>query len=396
MTFLFYLFLFLIFYTYVGYPVLIALVSMLKRGQSPAVSSSETPCRGRATIGGQPPDTITPSVTVIIPAYNEEESIGQKIEEVLAFDYSKELMEVIVVSDCSSDRTDEIVRGLEHKGVRLLRMEKRGGKIAGYKAAVAQACGEILVFSDATSRLEPKGLKLLVRNFVDERVGISAGRLQYMDPQQGDIAKGEEAYWSYEGRIKDWEEQIFSLTSVSGTFYAVRKELFPLQMADDLADDLIAVLNCVKHGKRVVLERDAVCREFSIHADSAEISKRSRITVQNMRGLLSMSEMMNPFKFGWYAVLVISHKLFRGLVPVFLAGVLLSNVFIVEQCWVFRWMLVAQIAFYMLGALGSVWQDKRPKILNIIYYFCVSNLAIAWGIIRFLRGEKMAVWETAR
>ncbi|HRZ40512.1 MAG TPA: glycosyltransferase, partial [Candidatus Omnitrophota bacterium] len=322
--------------------------------------------------------------------------IAQKLEEVLAFDYPKDKLDVMVVSDCSVDRTDEIVRGFESRGVRLLRMEKRGGKIAGYKAAVAQAAGEILVFSDATSRMEPGGLKKLLRPFADPDVGVVAGRLVYIDPKKADIAKGEQTYWSYEGRIKDWEEKIFSLTSVSGTFYGVRKELFPLEMANDLADDLIVVLNCVLHGKRAVLEKEAVCREYAIHADSAEVNKRSRITVQNLRGLFSMPRMMDPFKFGWYAVLIISHKLLRALVPVFLVGVLISNIFIVEQWWMFRLILVAQIGFYMLGALASVWQDKRPRWLNIIYYFCVSNLAILWGIIRFLRGERMATWETAR
>jgi len=384
MTFIFYLFLFLIFYTYIGYPVLIAIVSRFHKGDRHLFNEmDEKRC-------------LSPLCTVIIPAYNEEESIAQKLEEVLAFDYPKDKLEIIVVSDCSSDGTDRIVRGFESRGVRLLRMEKRGGKIAGYKAAVALAKGEILVFSDATSRLEPQGLKLLVSKFSDPSVGVAAGLLEYIDPKKADIAKGEQTYWSYEGRIKDWEEQIFSLTSVSGTFYGVRKELFPLEMADDLADDLIVVLNCVKCGKRVVLEKRAVCREYAIHADKAEINKRSRITVQNLRGLFSMPQMMNPFRHGWYAVLIISHKLLRALVPVFLIGVLISNIFIVEKWWVFRVALLAQVVFYMLGALASVWQDKRPKLLNLIYYFCVSNLAILWGIIRFLRGERMATWETAR
>ena len=379
MIFFFWLFLFLIFYTYLGYPLVLGIVAALRGRPRP-----------------QRDDVLQPVISIVVPAYNEEKTIVQKLENLLALDYPKEKLEIVVVSDCSSDRTDDLVRSFEGRGARLCRMEKRGGKIAGYKAVLPELKGEIIVFSDATSKLGLDSLRKLVRNFADESIGCVAGRLQYIDPNKADIARGEQAYWSYETRIKQREEKVCSLTSVSGTFYAVRKELFPMDIDDDLADDLIVVLNCVKNGRRVILETEAVCQEYAIHADDAEITKRWRITVQNLRGLFAMPQMMNVCRYGWYAWMIISHKLFRILVPFFLLGVLGTNVLIAGRSVFFQMTLLAQIGFYLCGALAAVWQDKRPRLLNIIYYFCVTNLAILVGIIRFLKGERVAVWETAR
>lgn len=378
MIFFFWLFALLVVYTYLGYPVLLNLAADTRR--MPAVEKSE----------------ITPLLSVVVPAYNEEASIAAKLENVLSLDYPKAHLEIVVVSDCSSDRTDEIVRSFSDRGVRLYRMERRGGKISGYKAVLSSLTGEIVVFSDATSRLALDSLRKLARNFADESVGCTAGRLFYVDPGKADIAQGEQAYWSYELSVKQAEERIYSLTSVSGTFYAVRKELFPLTMADDLADDLIVVLNCVKNGRRVVMEEDAACQEFAVHADEAEISKRWRITVQNLRGLFSMPEMMNIRRHGWYAWMIISHKLFRILAPVFLLGILAASSILAPGSAFFAAVLVSQIVFYACGAAAVFWKENRPKFLTVIYYFCVTNAAILIGIIKFLRGYKAAVWETHR
>jgi len=378
MTAFFWLFSFLVFYTYIGYPLVLSIVAAV---------------RGRPAPEKRP---VEPAVSIVVAAYNEEKVIAEKLENLLALNYPGEKLQIVVVSDCSSDRTDDLARSFEDRGVRLHRMDKRGGKIAGYKSVLPVLSGEVIVFTDATSTLAVDSLKKLVRNFADEAVGCVAGRLQYLDPRKADIARGEQTYWSYEARIKFWEERVHSLTSVSGTFYAVRKELFPADMADDLADDLIVVLHCVKNGRRVVLETEAVCQEYAIHADEAEVTKRWRITVQNMRGLLSLAQIMDIRRYGWYAWMIISHKLFRMLVPFFLIGALVTNIFLTDGSVFFKWTLLAQVGFYLCAAVAAVWQDGRPRVLSIIYYFCVTNLAILLGVIKCFKGEKVAVWETAR
>jgi len=378
MIFLFWLFIFSIFYTYIGYPIVLKFAADYRRMPKPQK------------------EDIEPHVTIVVAAYNEEKAIAAKIENLLALDYDADRRDIVVVSDCSDDQTDDIVRSHSDKGVRLHRMEERGGKIAGYKSVLPTLDTDIVVFSDATSKLELQSLRLLVKGFADESIGCVVGRLKYIDPNKAEIAKGEQTYWSYETRIKNWEENVYSLLSVSGTFYGIRKDLFPVDMADDLADDLIAVLNCVGKGKRVVSEKDAVCREDAIHADDAEMNKRWRITVQNLRGLMALPKIFNPFHYGWYMWMIVSHKLYRVLVPLLLIGTLLTNVFLTDGSEFFKWSLLMQIVFYMIAAVGAIWKEGRPKPINIVYYFCVTNLSILLGIIKFLKGEKVAVWDTER
>jgi len=367
---------FLVGYTYLLYPLLLMVLASAKR----------TPVMKKE---------ITPLVSIVIPAYNEEKAIAEKITNVLGLDYPPAQREIVVVSDCSSDRTDEIVRTFEDRQVRLHRMKDRGGKIAGYCDVLPTLKGEIVIFTDATSRLEADSLKKLISNFADEHVGCVGGRLRYVDPKRSQVAKGEQAYWSYETRVKKWEEKVASLTSVSGTFYGVRKDLFPKSMPKDLADDLIVVLTCVKKGKRVVYEQEAVCEEFAVHDARVEFTKRSRITIQNVRGLLYMPQMLDFFKYGWYAVMLISHKFLRILSPFLLIAILWSNYHLLDVSIYYRIIFDLQLVFYVLGLLACFLR-KRPKVLNIIFYFCLTQLSILWGVLKMIFGAKVTTWETQR
>ena len=376
---LFYLFLFLMVYTVVLYPVVLKiLVKLIKR---PTVQKEDIP----------------DFVSIVIPAYNEEKDIADKIQNCLALDYPKNQREIIVVSDCCSDRTDEIVRSLESDDVRLHRMEQRGGKIAGYQSVLNVVKGNIVVFTDATSVLAKDALKNLMANFSDDNVGCVGGRLVYTDANDSSVSHGEQSYWNYETKIKKREEHIASLTSVSGTFYGIRKDLFPVDMPKDLADDFIAVLTCYKKGKRIVFEPTAVCQELAVHESKVELEKRSRITVQNIRGLLHMPEMLNIFKYGWYAFLLISHKLFRLVSPFFLIGVFVCNAMIWKKHILLEAIFFGQLVFYGLALVGCWMKDeKRPKVINLIFYFTLSHIAIFYGFIRVMKGHRMATWETER
>src|SRR5881394_694200 len=184
-------------YTYAGYPALIALISAL---------------RPRRVMRSN----LTPSLTIIITAYNEERALAAKIENTLALDYPRELTEIIVASDCSNDRTDEIVQSFHRQGVILLRQPQRLGKTAAQNAAVEKARGEIIVFSDATSLYEADALRTIVRNFADATVGCVGGRLIYVDPADTHIGRGAKSYWGYETFLKRHESNAGSLIGVSG------------------------------------------------------------------------------------------------------------------------------------------------------------------------------------
>ncbi len=376
---MFWLLFFCLVYTYFGYPIFMSLMYKLKK--MPPVDKGN----------------ITPHISIVVAAYNEEKNIAAKLNDILNIDYPKDKMEVFVVSDASSDRTDEIVKGFLDKGVKFYRMVIRSGKIAAYRAVFPLLRGEIIVFSDATSILNPNSITHLVSNFNDNSIGCVGGFLVYVNPKQAITGRGEKKYWSYEQKIREYESRLSSLPSVSGTFYAVRKELFPVWMNDDLADDLIVPFYVKKKGFRTVFESQAICKDFTTLKIGEEMAKRTRITLQNLRGLMNQIDMLNPFKYGIFSLLVISHKLFRSIVPLFLVPLFIVTLFLSFYSVAFLLIFLLQIIFYFGAWAGyQINKERKFSIGNSIFYFCLSNLAILVGIVKFLKGERVATWETVR
>src|ERR1051325_10333120 len=208
-------------YTYVGYPILIAMISSVWPRKVLRAS-------------------YEPSVTIVITAYNEERALASKLENTLALDYSRDLLEIMVASDCSTDRTDDITRSFESKGVILHRQTLRLGKTAAQNAAVEKARGEIILFSDATSLCDPDVLKKILPSFADETVGCVGGRLIYVDPGDTRIGRGAKSYWGYETFLKKHESRACSLIGVSGCLYAVRRNAYVPLYPEACSDFLIA------------------------------------------------------------------------------------------------------------------------------------------------------------
>lgn len=377
--FIFYLLLFGLFYAYFGYPLLMSILMRFKK---------ETRINKK---------NITPNISLVISAYNEESSIREKLENILSLDYPQEKMEVVVISDASIDNTDEIVKEFADRGVTLCKLEQRSGKIAAYRKVLTRLKGKIIVFSDATSLLSKDSVTHLISNFHDETVGCAGGLLAYANPENAIMGGGESEYWEYEKKIRKYESSLCSLASVSGTLYAVRKNLYPYDMKDYLADDLIVPLHVKKAGLRTVLEAKAICKEFTTLSAKEEMAKRIRITIQNIRGLIDYSEILNPLRYGLFSILVISHKLFRLMVPVLLLTLFVSNLFLALDSHIFLIILTAQIVLYLGGFAGYLLNKKaKLKMITTLFYFCLSNLAILIGIIRFFRGKKVVTWETIR
>ncbi len=369
-----------LFYAYFGYPLFMVLLARVKK-------------EGHIKKGN-----ITPFISLVIAAYNEERNIAAKLREISNLDYPREMIEVFVVSDSSSDRTDEIVKGFADKEINFFRMDKRSRKIAAYLTALPLLKGEIIVFSDAASLINYKSIRKLISNFNDPSVGCAGGLLTYIHPTGvTSVGKGEKKYWSYETRIRELESRLSSLPSVSGTLYAVRKNLYPIDMKESLADDLIVPLRVKKAGFKTVFEKEAICNDFTTTSIKEEMAKRIRITIQNINGLIDEREILNPFKYGIFSILVISHKLFRILVPVFLVNIFISSLLLSFHYSVFLVLFTLQIFFY-LGATAGYVINKKVKFSlgNAMFYFCLSNLAILKGIIKFFIGERVVTWETVR
>ncbi len=366
-----------LFYTYAGYPILLALVSTLR------------PKRVRQ-------GEFEATVSVIITAYNEELDLAAKLENTLALDYPLELIEIIVASDCSNDRTDEIVREFAPRGVRLHRQPKRLGKTAAQNAAVEQASGEIILFSDATSLYQPDAVKAVMPNFADPTVGCVAGRLVYVDPTESRIGRGARSYWSYETFLKKHESRACSLIGASGCLYAVRRSAY-LPLYHEACSDFIIATKMVEQGLRAIYEPNAVCAEATNRHSAKEMKMRVRIITQTFTDLWRHAGMMNPFRSGFYAIQLLSHKVMRYLVPFFLIAIFAASATLTGS-QLYRVFFFAQLAGYscpplawMLGRVGI-----RSRLLAFPQYFLLANLASLIACYQFLRGERYARWEPIR
>ncbi|MDX2031940.1 MAG: glycosyltransferase family 2 protein [Blastocatellia bacterium] len=365
-------------FVYVGYPALIFLLSRIFR----------QPVR-RAM--------IMPRVTMIIAARNEEESIAMKLENALHLDYPAEKFEIIVASDASTDRTDEIVRGFAPRGVILHRQEVRQGKTRTQHCAVSVSSGEILVFSDATTMYQSDVIHKIVRNFADPTVGCVGGQLIYVDGQASAVGKGCRSYWDYEKFLKHCESNLGSLIGVSGCLYAVRRSC-QAKLASDMIDDFVIATEIHLQGLRTVYEPEAISMEDTNHRRQDEWRMRVRVIEQTMRVLHRYRQVLSLPKHGAFAFQLICHKLMRYLVPVLLAIALVANWFAMNGSALFKYIFAAHAGFYTLALIG--WIGDRFKIrmglVAIPYYFTILNLATVHAFLKFVRGQSYVVWEPVR
>jgi cellulose synthase/poly-beta-1,6-N-acetylglucosamine synthase-like glycosyltransferase len=367
-----------LFYTYAGYPLLLALVSALKP---------------RKVRRGQ----FEPTVTIIITAYNEERDLAAKIENTLALDYPRELLEIIVASDCSSDRTDKIARDFAVHGVQLHRQPERLGKTAAQNAAVEKAHGEIILFSDATSLYQPDAVRATMPSFADVKVGCVAGRLEYVDGSDSRVGRGARSYWSYETFLKRHESRVGSLIGASGCLYAVRRSAY-IPLYHEACSDFIIATKMVEQGLRAVYEPNAVCFEQTNRQSDKELKMRVRIIAQTFTDLWRHRALLNPIRGGFYSVQLLSHKVMRYLVPFFLMGLFVSSAVLAPGSLFFRLIFAAQIAGYACPALAWMLDRVgiRSRLLAFPQYFMLANLASLIGCYKFLRGQRYASWEPIR
>ena len=368
-----------LFYAYVGYPILVFFISRLFPKQIKRAA-------------------FEPQVTVLITAYNEERDIRAKLENTLRIDYPKEKLEILVASDCSSDRTDDIVREFAAQNVRLYRQHERHGKTMAQNAAIERANGETILFSDATTMYAPDVLKKMLPNFADETVGCVAGRLIYEDETRSGTGAGAKNYWSYETLLKESESRACSLIGASGCLYAVRKSAYRPMYAEACSDFLIATV-LREQNLRTVFEPDAVCTEETNRTSASEMQMRVRVISQTITDLWLNRSMLNPLKSGFYAVQLISHKVFRYAVPLFLLLVFISSgVLAVFGSTFFVAVFALQIAFYAMALLARLLEKSGAQagVLALPLYFVLANLACAVAFYKFLRGERFARWEPIR
>lgn len=340
---------------------------------------------------------ITPSVTLLISAFNEAHVIGRKIENALSLDYPHDQLEVIVISDASSDATDEIVRSYADRGVLLHRMTQRGGKTLGLNAGVERARGDILVFSDANIIYRSDALKKLVRNFADSSVGCVTGDSRY-EASQSAAHQEEDTYWGYERFIRACESRIGSTVGGDGAIFAIRRALYR-PLAHDAINDLVIPLRIVLEGHRAVFEPAAVGVEPSAGSFKREFRRKRRIVNRSWRGVMGLRGVLSPARSGMFAWQVWSHKVLRWLILPMVAVAGFGCAWSYSNGWIYQLGTWGFGASVVLAAIGAVLPERFTRIgrlAHIFYYFYLVNIAAMLGIASATAGKVDAVWAPER
>lgn len=367
-------------YVYAGYPALLWLCTRFK----PQITHQRA--------------EQTPDVTLIISCFNEVAVIRDKLENALALDYPEGKLNIIVVSDGSDDGTDELVNSYKAKGIRLIRQEGRLGKTMGINLAMEQVTSGIVVFSDANAMYAQDAITKLVRNFADPAVGYVVGAALYTDADAGASARNENLYWNYELAVKAMESRLHSVVGGDGAMYAIRSRLWePLQQKD--INDFVNPLQIVARGYRGIFEPEARCFEETAGEFDREIARKERIVNRSIRGLFRVKSTMNPLKTGIFAWEVISHKLLRWLIPLFLAaGVVGSAVLSLAGYDLFQMITLGAVMLLLLASIGHLREDRNglPMWLSFPYYFVMVNLYSLKGILKAIQGNTQVTWSSAR
>jgi glycosyltransferase involved in cell wall biosynthesis len=356
----------LVVYSYIGYPCALAALALVR----------SRPVIRRA---------ITPRVSFIITAHNEEARIAQKLDNTLRQDYPAAALEIIVASDCSTDRTDDIVRACGSR-VTLVRAPERRGKEAAQQLALRGASGDILVFSDVATALAPNGVSTIVSNFADPTVGCVSSEDRFVDAD-GRVS-GEGAYVRYEMFLRSLESRVNSLVGLSGSFFAARRGVCR-RWAADRQSDFSTLLNAVQMGLRGVSDPMSAGYYRNINDQRREFDRKVRTVARGIAVFAANLGMLNVFRYGLFSWQLASHKLTRWLVPFALAGAALSSAWLAAESPLYGAAALAQGAFYAAAIAG---RRTGSRLLRIPAFFVVSNLAVAAAWLRFVRGDRMTTW----
>lgn len=377
---IFWLCVLVILYTYVGYPIFLYLIAKIRK----------------RTVKKSP---ISPSVSLIIAAYNEEKAIEAKIQNSLHLDYPCSAMEIIIASDGSTDRTDKIVQKYTPKGVKLLCLPRKG-KLNALDAAVACSNNEILVFSDANTIYDPQAVKKLVANFADSEVGGVCGNMRYLKSVNTDnTSKGEHFYWKYDKWLKSMESVVESIVGADGAIYAIRRALYRKPATDNVIDDFAISTAVIEQGYRLVFEKEAIGYEEPMPRAEIEFSRKLRIINGGFMSLLLRKNLFNPFRYGLYSLILLSHKLLRRLIPFFLLSLLISSWLLKIEGDFYLQTAFLQIIFYFwafISFLVRKTQIGKWKIFYLPFFFCLANAAALWAILNLIAGKRVRLWNPSR
>ena len=371
---LFWILLFCALYSYFLYPCL--LVVLTRFYKSPSFVAIE-----------QAPK----SYSLIVTVFNEKDRIVSKLENLLALEFNDGQLELIIASDSSDDGTDDIVLSYADKGVKLVRAKERLGKENAQLAAIQAATGDVLVFSDVATVMEPDAITKLAAHFQEPTIGAVSSEDRFIS-KDGSIA-GEGAYVKYEMWLRQQESKLAGLIGLSGSFFAARKEICS-EWDIHSPSDFNTALNCARMGMRSVSAPDVLGFYEDLKDPSKEYARKVRTVLRGMTGLSRHLDVLNPSKFGIYALQVFSHKLMRWGVPWFLLALLVVSVLVTPVHWFYQLALLGQIVFYLIALFGHLSEKLRSNgLVKLIYFFVQVNIALMDSAIKYFSGARMTTWK---
>lgn len=386
MKFIYWFSLFVIFYTFIGYGIVLFIMIKVKKI-----------LRGKRFIPSQKDDL--PTLSLIVACYNEESIIEDKIANTLSLLYPKDKIRYIFITDGSSDQTPEIIA--RYPQIQLMHRLERKGKIHAIHRVMKEVSSEVVVFTDANTFLNKDALTNITRHYADPKVGAVSGEKRVSISDVSDATAGEGFYWKYESTLKKWDSELYSVVGAAGELFSVRTALYEPVPADTVLDDFMISLQIAQKGYRIVYEPQAYAVEGASSDTKEELKRKVRIAAGGIQSILRLRPLMNPFKHPLLSFQYISHRVLRWTItPFAMITAFLSNIYIVVNggAPVYQLLLAAQVLLYAAATGGWLFERKEIKIkaLFVPYYFCMMNYAVIAGIIRFSTGRQSAAWEKAK
>ena len=387
MIVLFWICLFIIFYTFLGYGIFLYALVLIKRSLTKPFVFKE--------------NEILPSVTLLVAAFNEQDLIKEKVENCLALDYPKNKIQIIFITDGSTDNTPNIIK--QFTDIELLHKDIRAGKMAAIKRAIPYIKGEITVFTDANTFLNTKAIKELVKHYQNPKVGAVAGEKRIkVDAEADASAAGEGFYWKYESALKKWDYELYTSVGAAGELFSIRTSLYQPVESDTIIDDHMIAMRIAETGYIIAYEPNAYATETASADSKEELKRKIRIAAGGIQSVLRLKKSANPFYNPVLTFQYISHKVLRWTItPWLMIFILILNVVIClsfPDKFLYQIILLTQILFYLASTAGFILESRKIKIkiLFIPFYFSMMNYAAIAGTFRYFRGKQSAAWEKAK
>lgn len=331
-----------------------------------------------------------PSVTFLIPAYNEEKHLRQKIANLFEMDYPREKLQIIFISDGSTDATNEILASLCDSGIELLALSERAGKANALNQGVLRARHDLLIFSDASTLFASDAVRSLVRHFSDETVGVVCGALRFQAGAESQQTEG--VYWRYESMMRLMEARLGATLTASGAVYALRRNAYVPLTPGAVLDDFLIPMNARRHCYRVLYDPEAVATDFAAENVQGEFTRRVRLAVGSFQ---SFGHLLRTPMDGFTRFAFLSHKVLRWILPLLLCMALISNLILIRYSWFYTVLGILQLAFYFWAWIGYLLQKRITRVRYALlgYFILAMNLAFLVGFFRYLTNRGEATWQ---